>query len=512
MNIWRAMTALGSVTLLSSPAGGQPRAPTERQLIEQTIQWYFDGWATGDTVLLNRAMHSSAFLKRSVDGKIVLMSKDQYVSGWRPRARDTTLVTRIAALDVVGNTASARTEISIGALTFVDYFNLLRDSERWYIVDKIASPVPRGTAPGVIPRPIKETVIDGLKRPWGMVFVAPDEVLISEKEGDLLRVNLTTRARVRIAGFPSDMADSVGAFGFGDNTGKFDIVLDPLFATNRRIYLSYAATNGRGRTTKVIRAELVNDSLQQVRTLLVAEPFTGDRVHYGGGMVFGADGKLYVTIGGRLFTERDEPTWPISQDRADRRGKIYRLNPDGSIPTDNPDFGRGAVRGLYAVGIRASQGLTVHPETQAIWFSEHGTHQGDEVNILRAGANYGWPLRTTGRYRDTTYAPPAPRDSLTAPVWSWAQTVAPTALHFYSGHEFPTWKHSLLVGGLGRGGLWRLTVDGETVTSAEELLVNARERIREVVQSPTGELYLLTDDTNGKVIRVRNAPSPASVR
>jgi aldose sugar dehydrogenase len=357
---------------------------------------------------------------------------------------------------------------------------------------------------------VKETVLDGLNRPWGMVFISTNEVLISEKEGDLLRVDLRTKARTRIAGFPSDMADSVGAFGFGDNTGKFDVVLDPAFQTNKVIYVAYAATNRRGRTTKVIRAVLENDSLRQVRTILVAEPFSGERVHYGGGMVFGPDGKLYVTVGGRLFTERDEPAWPISQDRADRRGKIYRFNADGSIPADNPDFGAGAVPGLYAIGIRASQGLTVHPETQAIWFSEHGTNQGDELNVLRPGANYGWPLRTTGRYRDTAYVPPAPRDSLTTPVWSWPHTVAPTSLLFYTGDEFPAWKNSLLVGGLSRGSLWRMTVDGETVVSAEELFVNSRERIREVVQSPSGELYVLTDDKNGKLIRVRYGSAPGT--
>jgi aldose sugar dehydrogenase len=501
----------GLVFALASAASAQTTAPTERELAERTLWMYLDGWATNDSVLLNRAMHSSTYLKRSADGKIVLMSKQEYVgTGRSVRPRDSTLSTRIVSLDIVGRIASARTEISIGTNTFVDFFNLLRDDTGWYIVDKIAVPVPRGTAPGVMPRPTKEVVIDGLKRPWGMVFLSPQEVLISEKEGDLVRVDLSTKVRTKIAGFPSDMADSVGAFGFGDNTGKFDVVLDPEFGTNRRLFVSYAARSGRGRTTKVISARLRADSLSDIRTIFVAEPYTAERVHYGGGLVFGPDGKLYLTVGERLFNERDEPAWPFAQDRADRRGKIYRFNPDGSIPSDNPNWGRGAVDGLFALGIRASQGLAVQPTTNAIWFSDHGTNQGDELNVLRAGANYGWPLRTTGRYRDTTYAPPAPRDSLVPPVWSWPHTVAPTALHFYTGHDFPTWRNSLLVGGLSRGSLWRMTIDGTTVVSAEELFVNDRERLRDIIQSPTGELYLLTDDNNGKLVRVRNAPTAAT--
>jgi aldose sugar dehydrogenase len=505
MHLLRIAFLLGFTMAQSTTTHAQPTPLTDRERVERTIQTYFDAWAVGDTARFNRAMHPSLHLKRSVDGKFVDMTREAYVSGTRPHRRDSTLTTQIVAVDVVGPIASARTEISINNLTFVDFFNLLRIDGEWYIVDKVATSVPRGTAPGVLPRPVKETVLDGLKRPWAMAFLSSSEALISEKEGDLLRVNLTTRERTKIAGFPADMADSVGAMGRGDNTGKFDLVLDPDFAANQLVYLSYAAGNRQGRTTKVVRARLVNDSLQDVRTILTAEPYTDGRHHYGGGLTFGADGKLYITIGERLFNERDEPAWPIAQDRMDRRGKIYRVNPDGSIPSDNPDFGPGAVRGLYALGIRASQGLTVHPVTGRIWFSEHGTNQGDEINILAGGANFGWPLRTTGTYRYGTYAPPAPRDSLTAPVWSWPHTVAPTALHFYRGDEFPAWKHSLLVGGLAQGSVWRLQIEGETVVSAEELFVNARDRVREVVQSPTGELYLLTDDTNGKLIRVRNA-------
>jgi len=260
------------------------------------------------------------------------------------------------------------------------------------------------------------------------------------------------------------------------------------------------------RTTKIIRAVLKNNSLQQVKTLFVAEPYTHERYHYGGGMVFGKDGKLYFTIGERLFSEKDQPVVPIAQDIQDRRGKIYRINPDGTIPDDNPDFGAKATPGLYAIGIRAAQGIALDTLSGKIWFSEHGTHQGDEINVLKAKANYGWPMKTTGKYRYAEYAPQAiPGNNYSDPAWFWLQTVAPTGLHFYSGNEFAAWNRNLLVGGLSRGSLWRMVIEGETIKSAEELFTDERLRIRKVAQSPAGKLYILSDEVNGKIIRIKNA-------
>jgi aldose sugar dehydrogenase len=147
----------------------------------------------------------------------------------------------------------------------------------------------------------------------------------------------------------------------------------------------------------------------------------------------------------------------------------------------------------------------VQPTTKKIWFSEHGTQQGDEINVLNAGANYGWPIKTTGKYRFAEYSPkPIDGTVYTEPVWSWLHTVAPTGLHFYTGNEFALWNGNLLVGGLSRGSLWRMEIEGETIKSAEELFVNERLRLRKVVQSPQGKLYILTDEVNGKLIRIKN--------
>ncbi len=373
--------------------------------------------------------------------------------------------------------------------------------------------------------PIKEIIIDGLSRPWSMAFLSETEVLLSEKDGNLLRIDLTTREKHIIKGFPSDKTDSLtykkAEYPFGTfpsrlpdgskvtfNAGILDVVTDPDYATNQQLYISYTAKGKGGATTKIISAELQNDSLVNIQPLLLALPYSHGLFHFGGGMTFGPDGKLYVTVGERIFNEINEPELPVAQDVTDRRGKIYRINPDGSIPEDNPDFGPESIPGLYALGIRAAQGITMEPETGNIWFSEHGTVQGDEINLLQAGANYGWPIKTSGKYRDKDYQPPPMEGTNFAdPVWYWLQTVAPTGLTFYTGDEFPAWKDNLMVPGLSRGSLWRVRLEGETVKSMEELFIDNRERSRKAVMSPGGKLYILTEDlkhrTNGKIVRIK---------
>ncbi|MEM8847057.1 MAG: PQQ-dependent sugar dehydrogenase [Bacteroidota bacterium] len=351
--------------------------------------------------------------------------------------------------------------------------------------------------------PIKEVVLDSLNHPWSIAFISNNEALVSEKDGNLLKVNLETKEKRVIKGFPDDLTDSIRAIHFGDNSGIFEVLTDPNFKKNQWVYISYAAKKNFGTTTKVVRAQLKKDSLINHQTLIEAAPYTREYYHYGGGMTFGADGKLYITIGERLFWERDEPPIPIAQDVTDKRGKIYRINPDGSIPDDNPDFGLEAVPGLYAMGIRAAQGITVQSETNTIWFSEHGTIQGDEINILKPGANYGWPNVTSGKLRSSDYTPPKLEGvNFTPPVWFWPHTVAPTGLTFYAGTEFPQWKNNLIVPGLSRGSLWRFQIENETIKSAEELFLDDRVRIRKARQSPDGKLYILTDEDDGKIIRI----------
>lgn len=357
----------------------------------------------------------------------------------------------------------------------------------------------------VLPLPEKEILISGLNKPWSIAFLSEEKALVTEKNGNLILVNLNLKTKEKVKGFPKDLTDSIGIVHFGDNSGMYEVITHPEFKKNQFIYLSYAAKKlGHGRTTKFIRAKLKGDSLSQIKSIFVADPFTKQNYHYGGGMVFGADKKLYITVGERLFWEHDEPPIPIAQDVKDKRGKIFRFNDDGSIPEDNPKFGEGAILGLYAIGLRNSQGIALQPETNALWFTEHGTIQGDELNILEAGANYGWPNVTTGKLRSKDYKPPRLGETaLTPPTWYWLHTVAPTGLCFYTGNEFPQWKNNLFVPGLSRGSLWRFHVEGKTIKSAEELFIDDRVRSRKIKQSPKGKLYLLTDEEDGKIIRIK---------
>ncbi len=371
--------------------------------------------------------------------------------------------------------------------------------------------------------PVKEVVFDNLRSPWSMTFISDNEALLAEKDGDLLRLNFDTKERTAISGFPEDLADSIVIYASqyplgtypGDaegykgkyNAGIMDVVIDPDFDQNHWVYISYASQRADKFASKVIRARLENNTLVDVQDLLTSLPYVTGLFHFGGGLTFGPDGKLYITQGERLFGEALQPVMPIAQDLSDSRGKIYRINPDGSIPNDNPDFGAESTPGLYALGIRASQGLTVDPRNGNIWFSEHGTMQGDEINILEAGANYGWPIKTSGSYRYKGYDPPDLDRAFKVPSWFWHKTIAPTGLTFYTGTDFPTWKNNLIVPGLSRGNLWRLVIEDQTIISVEELFINDRHRTRKAVQSPDGKLYILTDGGQGQVILIRNGTS-----
>ena len=389
----------------------------------------------------------------------------------------------------------------------------------FYISCQSESPNNEDMHSSAIVSPQKETVMEGLRRPWSMAFLSADEAIVAEKDGDLLRVNLKTKEKTAIQGFPNDLTDSliviaknypVGTYpgranGFKGryNAGIFEVVLDPNFNDNQWVYISYASEKEKKYATKIIRAKFKDNRLTDVETLLVALPYADGLFHFGGGLVFGPDDKLYATIGERLFGDALQPPIPIAQNLSDQRGKIYRLNPDGTIPKDNPDFGEDAVPGLYAVGIRAAQGITVDPRTHNIWFTEHGTNQGDELNLLSSGSNYGWPIVSTGSYRGG-YEPPKMERDFTVPKWYWHHTVAPTGLTFYTGTEFPQWKNNLIVPGLSRGNFWRFVIEDNVIQSVEELFINERDRTRKAVQSPDGQLYILTDENNGRIIRIKN--------
>lgn len=517
-NFILVITLLQSIQIYGQSDHDEIRKPIE-SFIYGTIH------NSADSILKAFYPGAQMFLHTGTD-QIRKLTVEEYASFYTGKESGATndRPSKIISIEQVLDVAYAKVEVMIPyyGKRFNDLLLLKKFDNGWKIVAKCTSAEPIPKRPEeMVAQPQKETIIDGLNRPWSMAFISEMDVLISEKDGNLLRADLNSGERKVIKGLPKDVARAItidttkvdkGVFPpqlHGQtrslNAGWFQVLLDPDFEENSFVYLSYAAENKRKEsTTKVIRGMLKENELTKVETLFEA-PYSHGLFHYGGGMIFGADKKLYITIGERNYEEYLNPDLPFSQDISDKRGKVIRINPDGSIPEDNPNFGSTAIKGLYALGIRASQGFTTHPETGDIWFSEHGTTQGDELNVLRAGVNYGWPYKTSGKYRSKNYNPVIPEGlNFEDPIYFWNKTIAPTGLAFYNGREFPQWKGDLLVPGLSKGSLWRMTIKNDRVESAEELFINDRVRLRKVAVSPRGQLYLLTDEENGQLIKLIN--------
>jgi len=330
-----------------------------------------------------------------------------------------------------------------------------------------------------------------LQHPWSVAFLPDGTALVTERPGRLRRVRLPGGLVDQpVAGVPA-----VDAVGQG---GLLDIALHPAFATNGLVYLSHAARTERGNASRVVRARFDGAALARVETVLeAAERPGGGRLHFGCRLAFARDGTLYVTVGERNQRQR-------AQDRADPAGKVLRINDDGTIPPDNPFVGRAdAHPAVFSYGHRNPQGLALHPGTGAVWEHEHGARGGDEVNILRAGANYGWPITTHGvDYSGAPIGigPTAP--GITDPIHVWVPSIAPSGMAFYTAEAFPGWRGGLFVGGLAGQCLARLTLEGDRVVAEERLLTRAIGRIRDVRQGPDGFLYLLTDEEDGGLYRL----------
>jgi len=501
---------------------------SDQDQIRHTLNNFIFGTTFNYPDSINDSFHpgSRMFLFNEADS-VWMITSEKYASFYSRKTPGTrnNRQGKIVTIEVVKDVAYAKLVFDIPSFgnRYYDLVLLKKIAGKWKIIAKCtaAEPIPKSPEKSII-KPVKKTILTGLKRPWSMAFLSEDDALIAEKDGDLLRVNLLTGTKSSISGLPKDIAHAVkidtskhawGVFppsAHGTlqkyNAGLFQILPDPDFENNSYIYLSYVAENRQQESAvKVIRGKLSNNRLTAVETLFVANPYSHGLFHYGGGMIFGPDGKLYLSTGERNLFEHLNPELPIAQNLTDKRGKIIRINRDGSIPADNPDFGPNAVKGLFASGIRATQGFAINPVDNEIWFSEHGTIRGDEINVLKPGANYGWPVKTSGGYRSKDYKPlPIPGTTFTSPTYFWDKTVAPTGLAFYKGREFAQWDNNLLVPGLSKGSLWRMTISGEKVTSAEELFIDDRVRLRKVIVSPQGKIYLLTDEENGRIIRVIN--------
>lgn len=333
-----------------------------------------------------------------------------------------------------------------------------------------------------------ETVAADLEFPWGMAFLPDGDILVTEKPGRLRIVRDGTLDPTPIAGVPQVFYEHQG--------GLLDVALHPEFAENGLVYLSYSKPVDGGATTAVVRGRLDGNELQAVEEIIEADARAEGGRHFGSRLVFDGDGYLYVTVGERGEMEE-------AQNLANHQGTTLRLHDDGSVPRDNPFVDRDDARPeIFTWGNRSPQGLTVHPETGELWGSEHGPRGGDEVNILRAGRNYGWPLVTHGiNYNGDPISDRQEMDGVEAPIHYWDPSIATSGIAIYDGDRFPAWRGNVFVGGLAGRQLVRLELENGTVT-AEETLLEDLGRIRDVRSGPDGYLYLLTDAGDGQLIRL----------
>jgi glucose/arabinose dehydrogenase len=346
------------------------------------------------------------------------------------------------------------------------------------------------------------TVTEGLVNPWGLAFLPDGRMLVTEKPGRLRIVSADGKQLSEpVTGLPA-----VDARGQG---GLLDVALDPAFQKNQLIYWSYseaAETQGMNNTA-VARGRLVDGAaprVENVQVIFHQAPSLASTAHFGGRLVFARDGMLFVTMGDRSIT----PGRMQAQQMDSLLGKIARIQPDGSIPKDNPFVGKTGVRPeIWSFGHRNVQAATLHPTTGELWEVEHGTRGGDEVNIAKKGRDYGWPTIAYGiEYQGGPITGGIQQQAgMEQPVYYWDPNIAPSGMVFYTGKLFPAWQNSLFIGGLGSSNLVRLAVKGEQVVGEERLLQDlqpARERIRDVRQGSDGALYLLTDNAKGRILKL----------
>jgi glucose/arabinose dehydrogenase len=335
--------------------------------------------------------------------------------------------------------------------------------------------------------PIKvEQFAKGLTNPWGLAFLPDGRMLVTERSGRLRIVSKDGKLSSPLKGVPEVFASGQG--------GLLDVALDPNFAANNLVYLSFAEPGDGGAGTAVARGKLGEAGLDDVEVIFRQKPKVGGGNHFGSRFAFSPDGKLFITLGERF---KFEP----AQDLGSDLGKIVRINPDGSIPDDNPFVGQeGKLPEIWSYGHRNVQGAAFHPETGKLWETEFGPRGGDELNIPEAGKNYGWPVVSWGEHYDGTDIPDPPtHPEFTDAIYHWNPVISPSGITFYTADAIPGWKGNLLISGLSAEGIVRLTLDGEKVTDEERIALGTR--IRDVGQGPDGAVYALTDE-DGVILRL----------
>lgn len=335
------------------------------------------------------------------------------------------------------------------------------------------------------------TLVQGLENPWSMAFLPDGRVLVTERSG---RMRLITK-KFELDPIPISGLPEIESRGQG---GLFDVVLHPDYEKNGWVYWAYNAPGAGGWGTALARGRLQDHRMTDVQVLFSMEPKTRSGQHFGGRIAFDQAGMLYLTLGDRGDKER-------AQAQNDHAGSVIRLHDDGRLPSDNPFIHLNSVKPeKWTLGNRNIQGISIHPQTQEVWTHEHGPQGGDEINVVRAGRNYGWPVITHGvNYGlGTKIGEGKIKDGMEQPVYVWVPSIAPSGMVFVKGQHFANWNGDLLIGALRDQSLIRLELKGNRIVHEERLLKGQVGRIRDVRMGPDGLIYLLTDSTDGALLRL----------
>ena len=334
-----------------------------------------------------------------------------------------------------------------------------------------------------------ERLASGLDHPWGMAFLPDGRLLVTERAGAVRILRTDHQLSPPLAGVPTVVARGQG--------GMLDVALDPQFSANSLVYLSFAEPGEDGASTALGRGRLEDGAIAAFQVVFRQQPKLSGPNHFGGRIVFAQDGLLFLTLGERF-------TFEPAQDLSNHLGKMVRIAPDGAVPADNPFVGRNARKEIWSYGHRNIESAAIDPHTRALWVAEMGPEGGDELNLIEAGKNFGWPVVSWGKHYDGRDIPDPPTHPESADaVKHWTPVISPSGMLFYSGAMFPRWRGHMLIGGLSSHGLVRLAFDNGKPTHEERISLGAR--IRDIEQAPDGSIYVLTDEKDGDILRLTPA-------